>query len=510
MSNKINQLSNDLSGFFTNSSETLYDFNKSRNMSVNQRVMYHDKANLYKATCLSFYNSNTPAIAQFSVGSLFSSFNIKKAEKGNVKIRFIEGDEPKNGFLTKNPLDGNITEAERKILIELAPTAVVTSPDLMPNHQDIMIVSEGEDGKYYIEKIVGNLQGITPAALIGGGGLSAIFSQGGAGLLSLLGGGPLGAATSLGDNQALHYTPADRINQKKIKKIMLHSTAGSTGSTKAQACINFFGGPVGPTWGYTDPNTGVKNPPCSDYPNGWPAKDKDGKEIICHPSTQQLNRKVYSSIHYATDQGGNVVQGVLEKDIAHHYGRGKFNAESIGIEMCGHPGIGPGEGSKGLYSAMYTDLLIDTTAKLVAEICKRHSIPVDRKFIRGHDEHFPKRRCDPGWILNDGKGGNGLNPAWGKSYPAGNYWNWDDFMSRVQMFHSISTVTPALPTPPSQTTGQTTTATSTGQTTTATSTGQTTTTAPAAQPEEGGLKGWLVDAAKKGRELFKKSQKKEE
>ena len=38
----------------------------------------------------------------------------------------------------------------------------------------------------------------------------------------------------------------------------------------------------------------------------------------------------------------------------------------------------------------------------------------------------PRRRTDPGATLNPGKG----------DVPAGNYWDWDDFLARVRGYYS--------------------------------------------------------------------------
>ena len=220
--------------------------------------------------------------------------------------------------------------------------------------------------------------------------------------------------TQLGNNQATNYTPADRKNvpgkppeQQTIKYIVLHSTGGSSGAGKAQGTINRFAD--APTISYTDPQTGKKNPPCTDYPNELP------HGTICHPTRQKIETPVPTSIHYAVDQGGSVIQGVLEKDVANHV-RG-YNGTSIGIEMTGEPHDGPGLGLAGKYSKMYTFTLVSVTAQLVANICKNNNLPLNRDVIKGHEELDPTRRYDPG-----------------ASYGSG-YWDWPDFMKRVKQHY---------------------------------------------------------------------------
>ena len=89
--NKINVLTNDLAGFFTNTSENFYDYNKQRNMTCNQRVMYHDTKSLFQAMCLSFYKTNTPATAGTNIGgaALMGGMN-KVTEVNKMTIKIIK------------------------------------------------------------------------------------------------------------------------------------------------------------------------------------------------------------------------------------------------------------------------------------------------------------------------------------------------------------------------------------------------------------------------------------
>jgi hypothetical protein len=194
------------------------------------------------------------------------------------------------------------------------------------------------------------------------------------------------ASSELGENLAKYYTIADR-KEGDVKHVLLHSTDGFSGKNAAQRTISRFA--RGPTISYTDPNTGKKNPPCSEYPNGIP------HGTICHPTRKNVEKPVKTSIHWALDNSGAIVQGVLEKDKAHHGGSSK-NKTSIGIEMCGKPNEGLSLGYQGKFSEMYNETLLINTAKLVADICKRWKIPADRNTIIGHYEIAPSRRSDPG------------------------------------------------------------------------------------------------------------------
>ena len=130
-----------------------------------------------------------------------------------------------------------------------------------------------------------------------------------------------------------------------VKHIVLHSTDGRAGPGSAERTINRFA--KGPTLSYRwkNKNTGkvIKNPPCADViavdgeiPHG----------TICHPERKKVEKPVKTSIHYAVDGGGAIIQGLQEKDIGYHTGGG-YNSKSIGIEMCGKPSKGPEKAQEG-------------------------------------------------------------------------------------------------------------------------------------------------------------------
>tara|TARA_B100000686_G_scaffold354659_1_gene466199 strand:- start:2061 stop:3449 length:1389 start_codon:yes stop_codon:yes gene_type:complete len=234
-----------------------------------------------------------------------------------------------------------------------------------------------------------------------------------------------GIPTSLGKNQATFYTVADR-KKGDIDYIILHSTDGSCCKPgKSLSTIRRFA--TGPTLAYrwTNPTTNAKitNPKCSDV---LAAQGSLPQGTVCHPTAKEVHTPANTSIHYAVDQTGTVVQGVLEKDIANHVGRGRSNKRSIGIEMNGKPRQGPGEGFLGKYAKMYNDKQVIAVAQLVAQIAKRWDIPIDRQHIKGHYEFSPSSRFDPG---NDAGQGND---------PPGAYWNWDDFLARVRAANAAS------------------------------------------------------------------------
>jgi len=221
---------------------------------------------------------------------------------------------------------------------------------------------------------------------------------------------PAQLSSSLGANQAKFYTSANR-QPGDVKKIVLHSTAGSEKKGSAQRTIDRFA--RGPTISYTwkNKNTGeeIKNPKCDlvisvdgQIPHG----------TICHPTRKQVEKPVKTSIHWAVDKHGGLVQGLLEKDIGYH--AGGSNRDSIGIEMCGKPNDKVGQGYQGKFAGMYNETILVNTAKLVAGICKRWNLTPSRTTIVGHYELDPARRSDPG---ND--------PG---------EWDWDTFLNLVKQF----------------------------------------------------------------------------
>lgn len=137
------------------------------------------------------------------------------------------------------------------------------------------------------------------------------------------------------------------------------------------------------------------------------------------------------SAHYGVNKGGFIFQFVKENDIAWHAGgvstsgnpatsdagrrqlaggQDKYqsgqNSNSIGIEISGHS-----EESANTPGIHYSDNALESAAFLVANICRRNSIGVNREQIIGHDE-ITSRKQDPGTLLQE------AYPA-GISYPYG-------------------------------------------------------------------------------------------
>ena len=99
------------------------------------------------------------------------------------------------------------------------------------------------------------------------------------------------------------------------------------------------------------------------------------------------------SAHYGVAKDGRVHQYVGESDTAFHAGRVwkpawdaikpsvNPNLYTIGIE---HEGQGESE---------WPDTMYDASAKLIADVCTRWSIPIDREHIVGHREIYGRKTC---------------------------------------------------------------------------------------------------------------------
>lgn len=125
------------------------------------------------------------------------------------------------------------------------------------------------------------------------------------------------------------------ISRTIVDRIVLHTTVGS-----AQAAINLFG-----------------------------AKPAPGKE---------------TSAHYMVKKDGGIVAFLEEYFTAYHCGNYAFNQRSIGIEH---------EDGRD-YNGKRPDALYQSSAKLVADICKFYNIPCDKAHIfRHHDVPGASTAC---------------------------------------------------------------------------------------------------------------------
>ncbi|UWM51488.1 N-acetylmuramoyl-L-alanine amidase [Streptomyces carpaticus] len=107
-----------------------------------------------------------------------------------------------------------------------------------------------------------------------------------------------------------------------------------------------------------------------------------------------------AATHYVVrSEDGHVAQLARELDVAYHAGHRGFNERSIGIE---HEGWADDP-------AYLTEAMYASSARLVAGICRRYGIPVDREHIVGHNEVPEVIRVCPG-----------------------PHWDWDRYMELVR------------------------------------------------------------------------------
>ncbi|GAA2225425.1 N-acetylmuramoyl-L-alanine amidase [Streptomyces amakusaensis] len=93
-----------------------------------------------------------------------------------------------------------------------------------------------------------------------------------------------------------------------------------------------------------------------------------------------------AATHYVVRKDGHVAQMIRELDVAFHAGNRSFNERSIGIE---HEGFVDRPQD-------FTDAMYRGSARLTADICVRHGLPVDREHIIGHVEVPGTDHTDPG------------------------------------------------------------------------------------------------------------------
>ena len=87
----------------------------------------------------------------------------------------------------------------------------------------------------------------------------------------------------------------------------------------------------------------------------------------------QFQKANGTSAHYGIEDD-TVHQYVKEEHVAYHAGVYSHNQRSIGIEHSASP------------DRAASDKTYETSGRLIADICKRHNIPLDRAHIRGHKE----------------------------------------------------------------------------------------------------------------------------
>lgn len=140
--------------------------------------------------------------------------------------------------------------------------------------------------------------------------------------------------------------------------------------------------------------------------------------------------QVGTSAHYIISSGGDtspsrvtgglIWQLVRERDVAYHAGNLEYNKRSIGIEH---------EGYATAATRWYTPAMMLASAKLVAGICRRYTIPIDRAHIIGHNE-VP----DPDHVGQFGGMNHHTDPGAG--------WDWANYINLITMFFNPPPASP--------------------------------------------------------------------
>jgi hypothetical protein len=112
------------------------------------------------------------------------------------------------------------------------------------------------------------------------------------------------------------------------------------------------------------------------------------------------------SAHYVIGSNGSVTQMVLESDIAWHAGNWDYNTRAIGIEHAGFAGV----------NGSFTSAMYNASEALIASICSRWGVPIDRAHVIGHNQ-VP----DP----NNPNLFGGSDHHW----DPGPYWHWTNYIN---------------------------------------------------------------------------------
>src|SRR5207302_1597532 len=126
------------------------------------------------------------------------------------------------------------------------------------------------------------------------------------------------------------------------------------------------------SWAPADPN----NFTVADRPHDYPIDiivihDIEGTAASAIQAFQDPTRA--ASAHYVVGYDGSITQMVLEKDVAWHAGNWDYNTRAIGIEHAGFA-----------YQNLYTNVEYDRSARLIANICSKYGVPMDRTHVIGH------------------------------------------------------------------------------------------------------------------------------
>lgn len=99
------------------------------------------------------------------------------------------------------------------------------------------------------------------------------------------------------------------------------------------------------------------------------------------------------SAHYGVGRAGQVHQYVLEADTAFHAGR-VYQPTWSGIRTGVSPNLYTvGIEHEGRLGDAWPEAMMEASAALIADVCRRWSIPIDRAHVVGHREIYARKAC---------------------------------------------------------------------------------------------------------------------
>lgn len=110
----------------------------------------------------------------------------------------------------------------------------------------------------------------------------------------------------------------------------------------------------------------------------------------------KATRPVPTAAHYVISRAGDVCQMVPDDKKCFH--ANSYNSRSIGIEHEARVSpwsVRPGKAPPFPVND-FPDVMLDASARVVAALCKKYSIPADRQHIIGHNEVPDASHTDPG------------------------------------------------------------------------------------------------------------------
>lgn len=123
----------------------------------------------------------------------------------------------------------------------------------------------------------------------------------------------------------------------------------------------------------------------------WFRAGKEGRGSTGMPGTSGV-----SSAHYGVGCKGEIHQYCDENDVAFHAGR--VSPDATWSALAKHSGISPNEWTIGIEhegraSDEWPDPMYEASARLIADIARRHGFLIDHDHVCGHREIYALKTC---------------------------------------------------------------------------------------------------------------------